>query len=222
MKNKKTIIEKIKKFVFEEEVTEVKFFEAKDSEGNVLRVDGEDFAVGLEVKIIPEGGSIDLAKEGDYILEDGRTIKVDADGKITEIIEAADVETSEEDSTETTTESPEDVQMSVIEDGDYELADGRIFKIVGDVVVEVIEAPVQEAVMEEVLEEEIVTEELSETNEDDKFKKLETKLSQLAELVIKLADEPADEEIKIGKVGFSNKEKIDSAIDALAKFRNKK
>ena len=55
-----------------------------------LLYDG-DLAVGTEVFVADAEGNQTPAADGDYVLEDGRTIKV-ADGKVSEIVEAAPAE----------------------------------------------------------------------------------------------------------------------------------
>lgn len=55
-----------------------------------LLYDG-DLAVGTEVFVADAEGNQTPAADGDYVLEDGRTIKV-ADGKVSEIVEAAPTE----------------------------------------------------------------------------------------------------------------------------------
>lgn len=55
----------------------------------------EELAVGTEVFVADAEGNQTPAEDGDYILEDGRTIKV-ADGKVSEIIEAEEDQASSE------------------------------------------------------------------------------------------------------------------------------
>ncbi len=62
-----------------------------------LLYDGE-FAVGTEVFVADAEGNQTPAADGDYVLEDGRTIKV-ADGKVSEIVEAEPVEDAPTDET---------------------------------------------------------------------------------------------------------------------------
>ena len=59
-----------------------------------LLYDG-DLAVGTEVFVADAEGNQTPAADGDYVLEDGRTIKV-ADGKVSEIVEAAPAEETAE------------------------------------------------------------------------------------------------------------------------------
>ena len=90
MKNKKTVIDKIKELVFETEKVEVKFLDVQTSEGVVLRVEEDEIASGQTislVEIVEDEEVINPVVEGEYILEDGRTVVVNADSVIVEIIE---------------------------------------------------------------------------------------------------------------------------------------
>ena len=126
MEDKKGLIDKIKEMVFATEevvetvesvVEEVSFAEVKTEDGVTLETEGE-MAEGSEVMIVLEEGK-EVSGEADYVLEDGRTIKVDAKGKISEIMEAAEeveevveevveAELAEDDKEEVTEEVKED------------------------------------------------------------------------------------------------------------------
>ncbi len=186
MTNKKTLIDKIKEIVFAEDTVEAKFLDIKDSEGNILRVDGEELGEGQVLWLVGEGeGELLPTPEAVYVLEeDGRTIKTDADSIIIEIIEAEEEEEEEE----------------------------------------VVEEEVEEEMSEEedvVVEVETIDEKISKTI-NRKTAELEEKLDNLLAKFEAFSKAPADEEIKIEKVGFSKKQNQDNALDALSKFRNKK
>ena len=72
-----------------------------------LRYEGE-LAVGTEVFALTLEGEVVPAEDGDYLLEDGKTLKV-AEGKVAEIVEAAPAEEVTEEPTEETMaeETPE-------------------------------------------------------------------------------------------------------------------
>ncbi len=82
-----SIKEKLAKLLFSNEV-EVEFSEMKTADGIILNVSALE-KDGI-VKIVSEDGK-ELAPEGDYILEDGSTIVVGAEGVIVEIKPAEEV-----------------------------------------------------------------------------------------------------------------------------------
>lgn len=122
--DKKEIIENIKnllKFNTTDETpvnteVEVKFLDVTDTDGNVLRVDTEELAVGEVLRVVTESGE-DLTPDAEYKLEDGRIIKTDADSKIIEIIEDDKEEVVEEEmSDEVTEEMSEVTDTEVVEE----------------------------------------------------------------------------------------------------------
>jgi DNA-binding protein H-NS len=72
----------------------IKFETAKLKDGTVVEV--EKLEVGFPVVIVNEDGSKTPAPEGEHVLEDGKTIEVDANGVISEI-SAPEVEESVEE-----------------------------------------------------------------------------------------------------------------------------
>ena len=74
----------------EEEASEEQELASVATDKGDLLYDGE-LAVGTEVFVADAEGNQTPAEDGDYVLEDGRTIKV-ADGKVSEIVEAAPAE----------------------------------------------------------------------------------------------------------------------------------
>lgn len=64
-----------------------KFAEVVTADGVILSYEG-DLAVGTALMVVAEDGSEVAAPEGSHALEDGRTVVVDADGLVVEIIEA--------------------------------------------------------------------------------------------------------------------------------------
>lgn len=256
MENKKTIVEKIKDLMFSD-ITDEKFLDVKDSEGNVLRVAEDELAVGQSVMTITEDGEVP-AVEGEYLLEDGQTLVIDAEGVITEIVEAVEEETEETEEVEEVEASEEVVEDAkfatimeiskweievdadnievgtklkqvgfedetwTLNDGEYELEDGRKIQVDSDgVVVLITEAngsveeteEVEEEVVEEVIEDEAFTALKQEHS------LLVEKFSKLEELVGKLSDEPAEEELKIKKQGFLKSKSKNNAFEDLRNFR---
>ena len=74
----------------------------------ILQYDGEELAVDLEVKTENEKGEIIDVEDGDYELEDGRTLVIEG-GKIKEIIEKPEVEETEPETEPEQTEEMEEI-----------------------------------------------------------------------------------------------------------------
>jgi hypothetical protein len=107
MEENKTIIDKVRALIFEEEtpiVEEAKFLDATTTEGVAIKVVGESLEVGAAVTVVDENGEESIAPEGSHTLEDGTTIIVDAEGNISEITEATTEEVEEEVEEEMATE----------------------------------------------------------------------------------------------------------------------
>lgn len=90
--DKKSILGEIKKLInFKDEKEEIKmsFKDAKVGD-LIVRVEGDDFAVGLPLLVVTEDGAIPASPEleGEHKLDDGRVITLDAKGVITEVKEA--------------------------------------------------------------------------------------------------------------------------------------
>lgn len=98
-----TIIDKIKLLFTEEQVSDVKFLDAKLVDGTIVRVEGEEFKVGDKLSVITESGEVLNAPEGMHELENGTVLVVDAEGMITEVRQP-EVETEETPETELPTE----------------------------------------------------------------------------------------------------------------------
>ena len=191
MENKsKGLIDKVREMVFAEEklsdVVEVSFAEVTLKDGKSIEINGE-IAVGSETK----------AEDGDYILEDGRTLKV-VEGKISEIVEAKEDEAKPEEKEVVEAElAEEDKPEAKKEDKPEEKKEDK-----EEDKVDPLEARVAE------LE-----------------KMVESLMSQFSEVngkVEKFSALPADKEIKIKKVELSSvATKRKSGIEALAEYRNK-
>jgi hypothetical protein len=119
MKDKKSILSEIKNILFGN-VEDKKFKEAKSGDF-ILRVEGEDFAEGMDISLVTEEGLIPV-EDGTYPLEDGRELVVAA-GKIDKI--EGEVKEEEEE------EAPE-IEVELAE---TELLDGTKVKVEGDVAV---------------------------------------------------------------------------------------
>ena len=88
--DKKSILGEIKKLInFTTEETKEAFVDAKVGD-LIIRVEGDDFAVGLPISIVTEDGVIPASPDlaGEHVLEDGRIIVLDEAGIITEVKEA--------------------------------------------------------------------------------------------------------------------------------------
>lgn len=78
--------------------------------GDKITIDG-DMAIGSSVFLVKEDGTREQAPEGEYILEDGTTLFVDAEGYINEVRTAATTETTQNN--ENLQVTPEEV-MAVV------------------------------------------------------------------------------------------------------------
>lgn len=76
-------LDAIKKLLFDENVEEKKFMDAKLNDGTIVRVTGE-VAEGSMVEVIAEDGTTAPIADGEYTLEDGTVIKTEA-GIITSV-----------------------------------------------------------------------------------------------------------------------------------------
>lgn len=99
----------------------LEFAEVKTDKG-ILSIEGDEIAVGNVVEKTNEDGTKSAVEDGEYKLEDGKTIVI-ADGRVSEIIEAPteeDTTTDESGTTETgTTEvtaAAEEIVEEVVED----------------------------------------------------------------------------------------------------------
>lgn len=61
-------------------------FERVSTDKGILSYDAEELEVGVAVSLVTEEGEEVAAEDGDYVLEDGRILKI-AEGKIAEIVE---------------------------------------------------------------------------------------------------------------------------------------
>ena len=61
-------------------------FERVSTDKGILSYDAEELAVGVSVSLVTEEGEEVAVEDGDYVLEDGRILKI-AEGKIAEIVE---------------------------------------------------------------------------------------------------------------------------------------
>ena len=98
MSETKTIIDKVKALVFDEETPEVveesKFLDATTTDGVAIKIEGETLGVGATVSIVTEEGE-EVSGAATYTLEDGSTITVDEEGKISEVAEEVEPEAEE-------------------------------------------------------------------------------------------------------------------------------
>lgn len=92
----KTISRVMELLGYKKSEVKVDLLEKKTSDGNTI-FDSESFAIGEPIFIVTEDGNIPVP-EGEYALEDGTTVNVDATGIIIEVStseeEATDIETA--------------------------------------------------------------------------------------------------------------------------------
>ena len=111
-----SILSEIKKLVFNSEEEVSNFRDAKVGD-LIVRVDADDFAVGLPLLLVTEDGVIPASPDlaGEHVLDDGRTIVLDEAGIITEVRDAVGAEeedlVNEEDFVKEAKEDVEKVEL---------------------------------------------------------------------------------------------------------------
>jgi hypothetical protein len=94
MSETKSILEKVKELVFEEEtiaVAKIELMDVTTADGVILRT--EEVVVGATITVVDAEG-VEAPANGDYSLEDGTVIKTE-EGVITEVV-VAEIEEEEE------------------------------------------------------------------------------------------------------------------------------
>lgn len=212
--NKSEVVNKIKELLKFEKEVEAKFIDVVTTEGVILSQENEDFVIGETIMIKGVEGAV-VATEGDYLLEDGRTIMVDAEGVLAEIKEAKAEETEVE----------AEVEVEMAEDGVVTVSDENkeIDVITDEVVAEI--AEVEDQNSPDVKMEGRIK------DLEDLIRELVTKQGKLVEANVAMAsiiedygNETTKEDLNIIKTEFSvkdNKSDRDSALDAISKFRRK-
>ena len=215
---KKTFIDKVKAMFSEVEKSndeEVKMVYYTTKEGVEVKIaEGAELVEGTPIAVVGEDGSEIPAPAGEHVIED-KVVTVDEAGIIVSVIEVEVEETEEE-----TPAEPAEEEMSVEEEVE---------------VTEEVEAA-EEEVKEE--EEEVVVEAEEEVEDEvedavDMVKRIEaleklisdmaekmSAIDTLEEKFSKLADEPADEEVKLSKATSSKKSNTNALLE-LAKYRKK-
>jgi hypothetical protein len=211
MADKMQILKQIKSLIFstEEPTTSETFKDLKVGE-NILRVEAEELAEGLQAYLVTEDGLIPVGPElaGEHVLEDGTKITLDEAGVIVkiEVGEApVEVETPvEEELAEVPVE--EEVKEEVKDEVKEEVKDEVIAELMGRI--EKLEAVVEEMIG--------VNKEVAEFSSIIKGK-LDTFIK----------DTPADLEFKSVKTEFKSdvtrgKEKANDRLESIKNFRMKK
>jgi hypothetical protein len=160
--DKKKILGEIKKLIsFTSEETKEAFIDAKVGD-LIVRVEADDFAVGLPLLIVTEDGVIPASPDlaGEHTLDDGRVIVLDESGIITEVKEAIVSEEDFEEETETETESESETKEEV-----------AIEEIVKEVVEEVVKEVVEEVELEK------------EEEKENKYGDLEKRIEEMENIV---------------------------------------
>ena len=140
-----------------EEVQEVTLAQMKLENGTVL--EAEAFEADNEVFIVTEDEKVALPV-GEYLLEDGRTLKVEQEGVIAEIYQEDEAEESAEESEEDLVEETEDLKEEDIYATKEELSEIRsmveeIREMMKDKMSEVKEEVSEETELEEQIKEEL-------------------------------------------------------------------
>ena len=187
------------------------YAEMKLDDGRVVATEDDQFMIGSKVFAVSDDGNAEALEAGSYTMENGNKLTIGDKSEILDLgeeKEAEDVEASEEELSEETTEEVKE-ELADAEDTDW----AKTFEEIKDRVAEL-----EKAVFGEKAEEE--TEELSEETEEDKTEmssemigELTTQIEDLKNKIVELSGEPATEGIKYNPEG----ENFNSTID-LAKL----
>ena len=187
------------------------YAEMKLDDGRVVATEDDQFMIGSKVFAVSDDGNAEALEAGSYTMENGNKLTIGDKSEILDLgeeKEAEDVEASEEELAEETTEEVKE-ELADAEDTDW----AKTFEEIKDRVAEL-----EKAVFGEKAEEE--TEELSEETEEDKTEmssemigELTTQIEELKNKIVELSGEPATEGITYNPEG----ENFNSTID-LAKL----
>ena len=187
------------------------YAEIKLDDGRVVATEDDQFMIGSKVFAVSDDGNAEALEAGSYTMENGNKLTIGDKSEILDLgeeKEAEDVEASEEELAEETTEEVKE-ELADAEDTDW----AKTFEEIKDRV-----AALEEKVFGEKAEEE--TEELSEEIKEDKTEmssemigELTTQIEELKNKIVELSGEPATEGITYNPEG----ENFNSTID-LAKL----
>ena len=190
----------------EDEVKEVSLaFEAKLADGTIIVSEADALAVGAVVSILSEDGEQTPLPEGTYELESGEQFTVDAEGLVTEVAEAKEVEE----------DAPEEEEMAAEETTDEvaleENNEAELFEEIGAVVKELLEEVRNDIAR--------LTGELDELRGENLAKEenladLQEENTTLAAQVKELNEQPAAEAVKLSK--FTDNKKVELSKEDLA------
>ena len=190
----------------EDEVKEISLaFEAKLADGTIIVSEADALAVGAVVSILSEDGEQTPLPEGTYELESGEQFTVDAEGLVTEVAEAKEVEE----------DAPEEEEMAAEETTDEvaleENNEAELFEEIGAVVKELLEEVRNDIAR--------LTGELDELRGENLAKEenladLQEENTTLAAQVKELNEQPAAEAVKLSK--FTDNKKVELSKEDLA------
>ena len=101
-------LEKIKTLLSKGGIKKTNLYaEAVLDDGRILATEDDKFDVGSEVFVVGDDGETEKVAEGEYTLEDGTKISIDAESKVASLGEE-EAETEEEESKEEEMEMPEE------------------------------------------------------------------------------------------------------------------
>ena len=231
MKDKKSILGEIKSILFGSEETK-KFKDAKSGDF-ILRVEGEDFAEGMDVSLVTPDGLIPV-EDGTYPLEDGRELYI-VGGKVDKI-EMPEEEMIDETVSETATADVEMAEVDLLDgkklsiegdvavgnkvslegevakEGQYDLADGRVIYVDAEGLINEIQTPDTKAVDEEM---EITVEAVPYVDETGDIKKEAPSMDELMARLVKCEEMIAEMEAvtkEMAKYSKSVEDKIENFV----------
>ena len=183
------------------------YAEMKLDDGRVVATEDDQFMIGSKVFAVSDDGNAEALEAGSYTMENGNKLTIGDKSEILDLgeeKEAEDVEASEEELAEETTEEVKE-ELADAEDTDW----AKTFEEIKDRV-----AALEEKVFGEKAEEE--TEELSEEIKEDKTEmssemigELTTQIEELKNKIVELSGEPATEGINYNPEGSNFNSTID-------------
>jgi myosin heavy subunit len=183
-----TTLEKIKTLLSSDKNKKVELYaEMILDDGRVLATEDEKFAVGSVVFVVGDDGETESVVEGEYTLEDGTKIGIDAESKIASMGEEKEEEVEAEE------EEKEEMQEEEEEEKDIEKLYAELRDRVDAIEKKMYEEEDKEEMSEEVEESEVKNEEEKVEMSKDLVTSLVEEVEHLKEKLVEFEKLPAEE-----------------------------
>ena len=193
----------------------VKFYaEMKLDDGRTIATEDEQFMIGSRVFAVSDDGEAEALTAGEYTMENGNKMSVDADSKITDLGEEKEAEDVEEVEATKEEELAEDDEAAVDDWAGMEKRIKNLEDAVADLKAD-----------KENMSEESVEEEKTEMS-TDAISELMTQVEELNSKIVELGGQPATDSITYNPEGSNTNSTIDltklSLMDRAAYYINNK